>query len=545
MGMRFKKRTIKGIKRLNQIALIVAKYGLGELAEFTKSKKSTNIDETTVAERFKRMLEELGPTFVKFGQLLSTQEGILPISFIEELKKLQDEVEPFPFSEVKRIIEEETNKKLEEIFDEFEEQPEASASLGQVHKAKLKNGTFVAVKVQRPHIEETIDSDMFLLRKLGALIRNRVKQFFHFDIMPLIEEFDKTIHRELDYEIEAHYIDVFKKNFSVFDYVYVPEVYWEYTTTKVITMEYIFGYKATNKQSIIDAGFDLKKLAVDGAKVFWYQIFDVGLFHADPHPGNIIIMEDGRICYIDYGMVGKITDEDKVNLIEMISGFIEKDSSRIVYSIENFAHIPEDFDEDELKNDIEELIELYHSLPLKRMNLSRMLREVFSILRKHGILIKRSSSRLLRAIMIADGVGRDFYPDFNFVEIAAPFFKKFAKKFYSPLNIFKILIKPSPDYLIAAKKLPTTTKHLINTLQKGSIKVNVEVEQFPRMIDTFRYVARQIGISLIISAIIVGMSLLISNKIGPSIHSIPVVLIVSIILIIILAIGIIDAEKKL
>ncbi|WP_022669746.1 ABC1 kinase family protein [Hippea alviniae] len=543
--MRFKKRTIKGIKRLNQIALIVAKYGLGELAEFTKSKKSTNIDETTVAERFKRMLEELGPTFVKFGQLLSTQEGILPISFIEELKKLQDEVEPFPFSEVKRIIEEETNKKLEEIFDEFEEQPEASASLGQVHKAKLKNGTFVAVKVQRPHIEETIDSDMFLLRKLGALIRNRVKQFFHFDIMPLIEEFDKTIHRELDYEIEAHYIDVFKKNFSVFDYVYVPEVYWEYTTTKVITMEYIFGYKATNKQSIIDAGFDLKKLAVDGAKVFWYQIFDVGLFHADPHPGNIIIMEDGRICYIDYGMVGKITDEDKVNLIEMISGFIEKDSSRIVYSIENFAHIPEDFDEDELKNDIEELIELYHSLPLKRMNLSRMLREVFSILRKHGILIKRSSSRLLRAIMIADGVGRDFYPDFNFVEIAAPFFKKFAKKFYSPLNIFKILIKPSPDYLIAAKKLPTTTKHLINTLQKGSIKVNVEVEQFPRMIDTFRYVARQIGISLIISAIIVGMSLLISNKIGPSIHSIPVVLIVSIILIIILAIGIIDAEKKL
>ena len=543
--MRFKRKTIKGIKRFNQIALIITKYGLDELAEFTKPKSVDRIEETTVAQRFRNMFENLGPTFVKFGQLLSTQEGILPISFIEELKQLQDNVEPFAFDEVKKIIKNETGKELEEIFDEFEEQPEASASLGQVHKAKLKNGKFVAVKVQRPGIEEIIDSDMFLLRKLGALMRNRIKQFFHFDVMPLIEEFDKTIHRELDYEIEAHYIDVFKKNLSVFDYVYVPEVYWEYTTTKIITMEYIFGYKATNKQSIIDAGFDLQKLALDGAKVFWYQIFDVGLFHADPHPGNIIIMEDGRICYIDYGMVGKITDEDKVNLIEMVSGFIEKDSSRIVYSVENFANIPEDLDEEELKNDIEELIELYHSLPLKRMNLSRMLREVFRVLRKHGILIKRSSSRLMRAIMIADGVGRDFYPDFNFVETAAPFFKRFAKKFYSPLNILKILIKPSPDYLIAAKKLPTTTKHLINTLQKGSIKVNVEVKQFPRMIDTFRYVARQIGISLIISAVIIGSSLLIANKVGPSIHSIPIVLIISIIIIIILGLGIIDTEKKL
>ncbi len=543
MGIK-RTKAISGFKRFNQIAYIVTKYGLGELAEFTKI-RGKSVDESTVAKRFKKMLEELGPTFVKFGQLLSTQEGILPESFIEELKQLQDNVEPFGFDQVKSIIESELKRKMEDIFDEFEEIPEASASLGQVHKAKLKNGEFVAVKIQRPGIEEVIASDMFLLKRLGMLISRRVKQFFHFDIMPLIDEFDKTIRREMDYEIEAHFIEVFKKNFSKFDYVYVPHVYWQFTTRKIVTMEYIFGHKATNKQNLIEKGFDLKELATKGAKVFWYQIFDVGLFHADPHPGNIIIMEDGRICYIDYGMVGKITDEDKVNLIEMISGFIEKDAARILYSIENFATVGEGVREEELLADIDELIEMYHSLPLKRMNLTKILRDVFAVLRKHSIIIKRSSSRLLRAIMIADGVGRDFHPEFNFVDVAAPYFKKFAKKYYSPMNVLKILFKPSPDYLIAARKLPSATKHIVSSLQKGSFKIAAEVDEFTRMIDTFRYVARQIGISLVLSAVIVGMSILLANHVGPTIDSIPVVLIVSVLIIVILAIGIIDAERKL
>ncbi len=543
MGIK-RAKAVAGFKRFNQIAYIITKYGLGELAEFTRLKKRS-VDESTVAVRFRRMLEELGPTFVKFGQLLSTQEGILPESFIEELKQLQDNVEPFGFEEVKSIIESELSKSMEELFDEFDKVPEASASLGQVHKAKLKSGEYVAVKIQRPGIEDVIASDMFLLKRLGMLISKRVKQFFHFDIMPLIDEFDKTIRREMDYEIEAHFIEVFKKNLSKFDYVYVPRVFWQFTTRKIITMEYIFGYKATNKKRLIEAGFNLEELAVKGAKVFWYQIFDVGLFHADPHPGNIIIMNDGRICYIDYGMVGKITNEDKVNLIEMISGFIEKDATKIFYSIENFAAVSEDVNEDELIMDIDELIEMYHSLPLKRMNLTRILRDVFAVLRKHRIVIKRSSSRLLRAIMIADGVGRDFYPGFNFVDIAAPYFKKFARKYYSPFNVLKLLFQPSPDYLIAAKKLPSATKHIVNSMQKGSFKINAEVNEFSRMIDTFRYVARQIGISLVMSAVIIGMSILLANHVGPEIGSIPVVLIVSLVIIIVLAIGIIDAEKRL
>ena len=543
--MGIKKRSFQNFRRLNQIAFIVAKYGLGELAEFTKTKKAFRLDESTVAKRFRRMLEELGPTFVKFGQLLSTQEGILPEAFIEELKKLQDEVEPFGFEEVKHIIEKELKKPLNDIFDEFEKIPEASASLGQVHKAKLKNGKWVAVKVQRPDIENIINSDMFLLRRLGSLIANKVRHYFHFNIVPLIDEFDKTIKREMDYEIEAHYIDTFKKNLKPFEYVYVPEVYWEFTTRRVITMEYIFGYKATNKQSIIDAGFDLKDLALKGAKVFWYQIFDVGLFHADPHPGNIIIMNDGRICYIDYGMVGKINEDDKLSLIEMITGFIQKDASKIIYAIENFATVGVSSNIDELLNDIEELIETYHSLPLKRMQLSKILRDVFAVLRKHSIIIKRSSSRLLRAIIIADGVGRDFYGEFNFVEVAAPYFKRFAWKFYSPSNILKMLFTPNPNYLLLLKKFPKAARSIIDTLQEGSIKVDVEVNLFEKMINTFRYVARQIGISLIISAVIIGTSLLLAYRVGPKIHSIPLVLIIGVIIIIILGIGIYKAEKRL
>ncbi len=530
---------------MNEISKIVVRYGLGEFIGYAGLRRKKHIDETTIAFRFKRMLEELGPTFVKFGQLMSIQEGILPQSFIQELKNLQDNVEPFPFEDVKLIIEKCLHKKINDIFEEFEETPEASASLGQVHKAKLKNGKYVAVKIQRPGIIKTINSDMFLLHKLGLIIRKRVKDYFHFDIMPLIDEFDKTIKREIDYEIEAHFIEVFKKNFSVFDYIYVPEVYWQYTTEKIITMEYIFGYKATNKKSITEAGFDLKKLATQGAKVFWYQIFDVGVFHADPHPGNIIIMEDGRICYIDYGMVGKINDEDKLSLIEMISGFIEKDADRMLYSLENFASSNNKINNTELKNDIDELIEMYHSLPLKRMSLSKILRDVFAILRKHDIVIKRSSSRLLRAVMIADGVGRDFYPDFNFVDIAKPHFRKFAKKYYSPINILKIIATPNPNYIFSLKKLPIVSKKLLDSLEDGNIGVKAELVGFEKMLNTFRYVMRQVGISLIIAGLIIGNSILLANNVGPTIHSIPLTLIINTVLIIILAIGIITTEKKL
>ncbi len=536
---------MRGIKRFNEISKIVIKYGLGEFIEYTKIRKKNTIDETTIAFRFRRMLEELGPTFVKFGQLLSTQEGVLPQSFINELKNLQDNVEPFDFKDVKRIIKDSLHKDINEIFSEFEEVPEASASLGQVHKAKLKNSAYVAVKVQRPNIRETINSDMFLLKKLGMVIRKKVSEYFNFDIMPLIDEFDKTIKRELDYEIEAHFIEVFKKNLSVFENVHVPEVYWEFTSGKIITMEYVFGYKATNKQSIIDAGFDLNSLAEEGAKVFWYQIFDVGLFHADPHPGNIIIMKDGRICYIDYGMVGKINDDDKLNLIEMISGFIEKDADRILYSIDNFATAKGSVNKLNLKNDIDELIELYHSLPLKRMSMSKILRDVFAVLRKHGIIIKRSSSRLLRAIIIADGVGRDFYPDFNFVDVAKPYFKRFAKKFYSPLNVLKLLAEPNPNYLFAIKKLPIVSKRLLDSLEDGSIKIHADLTNFDKMISTFRYVARQIGISLVLSSIIIGESLLLMHNVGPKLHSIPISLLISIVVILLLIFGIVDSERKL
>jgi len=490
------------------------------------------------------MLEQLGPTFVKFGQLLSTQENILPESFINELKNLQDNVEPFPFDKVREIIEESFEKPLESVYEEFEEIPEASASLGQVHKAKLKNGQFVAVKIQRPGIVNTINSDMFLLKKLGLVTHKKIKEYLNFDILPLIDEFERTINRELDYEVEAHYIEIFKKNLSVFDYVYVPEVYWEFTKGRIITMEYIFGYKATNKESIVKAGFSLEKLAEDGAKVFWYQIFDVGLFHADPHPGNIIIMEDGRICYIDYGMVGQISDNDKLNLIEMTYGFIEKDVDKIIDSIENFSSSKKEIDKNELANDINELIEIYHYQPLKRMNMAKILKDVFAILRKHNIIINKSSTRLLRAIIIADGVGRDFHPNFNFVDVAKPHFKKFAKKFYSPINIVKLFAKPNLNYLISAKKLPIVTRKFLESLENGKIDVAVKVDDSDRMINTFRYVLRQVGISLVLSAVLITMAMLLAYNVGPKIDSIPLVLIIGILIVIILGIGIVKTEKK-
>ncbi len=310
-------------------------------------------------------------------------------------------------------------------------------------------------------------------------------------------------------------------------------------------MEYIFGYKATNKQLLIEKGFDLKKISEYGAKVFWYQIFDVGLFHADPHPGNIIIMEDGKICYIDFGMVGRIAEDDKFNLIEMISGFIEQDEDRMLQAIENFSKFKKEINKSELKNDIAELISIYHSLPLNRMHLSDMLHDVFDVLRKHKINITRSSSSLLRAITIADGVGRDFYPEFNFVKVAKPYFKRFARKYYSPFRIYKALLKPNANYLFAAKKLPVVFRNLFASLEDGKVKVSIDVYHLDKMTNTIRYVARQIGISLVMGSVIIATGMLVSNDAGPKVYGISLYLIISLLIVFILGIGIWHTDKKL
>ncbi len=536
------RRTFGNIKRFRQISLILAKYGFGYVAKNVKINKTRP---STNPEQFRKLLEELGPTFVKFGQLLSTQENILPYEFIEELKKLQDNVAPFEFSKVKAIIEAEYKKPLNEIFSHFSEDVEASASLGQVHKAILKNGQTVAIKIKRPNIEKIIQADIELLKQIGDYLNSKLKLYFNFEIKPFIVEFEETIKKELDYEIEAQYMQTFKDNLSQFKNIYVPKVFWEYTSRNILTMEFIDGYKATNIDSIKAAGFNTEKLATEGAKVFWTQIFDIGLFHADPHPGNIIIMRDGKICYLDYGMVGRVTEEDKLNLIEMILGFIQKDADKILISVSNFTMNTNILNNAYLKSDILELIDIYHSLPLKRIDISKVLRDLFKILKKYNIIISKNSLRLLRAIIIADGVGRQFYPDFNFTEVAKPYFESFAKKLYSPFKIFKKILQPNATYAILANKIPFLFKKVENIFESDHIKVEIEIKGLDRLINTIRLVSRQIGISLIISSIILGTSILTRYHFEKTFFGIPLKLLIPLIIIIILGIGIYKAEKDL
>ncbi|MGC8706315.1 MAG: ABC1 kinase family protein, partial [Desulfurella sp.] len=425
------------------------------------------------------------------------------------------------------------------------ENVEASASLGQVHKAILVDGQTVAIKVKRPNIEKIIQSDIELLKQIGDYLNSKLKLYFNFEIKPFILEFEETIKKELDYEIEAQYMQTFKENLAQFKNVYVPKVFWEYTSRNVLTMEFIDGFKATNIENIRQAGFDTQKLAIEGAKVFWTQIFDIGLFHADPHPGNIIIMHDGKICYLDYGMVGRVTEDDKLNLVEMILGFIQKDADKILISVSNFTLNANILNNAYLKSDIVELIDIYHSLPLKRIDISKVLRDLFRILKKYNIIISKNSLRLLRAIIIADGVGRQFYPDFNFTEIAKPYFESFAKKLYSPFRILKKILQPNATYAIIANKIPFLFKKAEDVLESGQVKIEIQINELDKLINTIRLVARQIGISLIISSIILGTSILIKDHLGKTVFGLPIKLVISVIIIIILGIGIYKAEKEL
>lgn len=535
----------KNIKRLKKIFTIAAKYGLGEFTERTKGfffkKKVTN-----VGEKLRLLLEDLGPTFIKLGQLLSTREDIFPSSVTDELKKLRDEVAPIPFEQIKTRIEEEIHAPINKVFLSIDEKSLASASIGQVHKAKLKDGKEVIIKVKKPHIEKIVRADISIMKHTLLAVGRDVKRILKTDLMPLLREFEESIEREMNYEIEANFADIFREKYKNTPNIYVPTIYWQYTTKNILTMEYIDGVKADDVEKIKQMGFDIKKLSREGAKIFWRQIFEFGIFHADPHPSNILLMKDGRICYIDYGMVGRLSEEDRLNLADMLMGFIQKDADRMFYAIKNFVEFKEEINIQAIKRDIAQIIDTYHSLPLEKINAGNMLREVFNLARRHKAYLNRSSLLLLRAVIIADGVGRKLYPQFNFVEVARPFFKKFITK---KLNIFKILNTMIAHfniaYLLNMRRIPYILSEFLRKMERGEIDVNVKIKGMSDFLRREHLISRQRNLTFILCAVLLSTALIWAGGFKYNLLGIPIIFIAAFVIITFIIIMMIDAERRL
>lgn len=508
------------IKRSRKIINVFIKYGLDYLIDKSKLKLLYRIKKIpkvyeviSLPKRVCLSLEELGPTFIKFGQILSTRPDFLPPAFISELEKLQDKVPAFDSSQVKEIIKKELGKDIEKLFKKFDEIPIASASLAQVHKAVLPNGDIVAVKIQRPNIKEIIEIDLEILKDLMGFIEKRLTNNWVYHPNLMIKEFKKAIQREIDFTNEAHYYEKFRINFKDIDYIKIPKIYWDMTTTKILVMEFIEGVKIN--EIILGKYRDIfnpKEVARRGAYIVLKQIFEDGFFHADPHPANIFVLPPATIAMLDVGQVGYVDDSMVKNGAELLLAMMNKDLDKGMQCLKALGMLEIEYNETILRNDFAELIESYVGIPLKDIEIKKLAQDTIGVMVRHNLVLPSNLALMIKALSMAETTGRQLDPDFDIVVVGKPFITKIIKKRFSPDELLKrgnIFIQDSIELI---EKLPQHLSSILKNLKEGKLKFIFENKQHEKITIEINRLAILLSFSIVIAALIISSSLLIKIK---------------------------------
>jgi ubiquinone biosynthesis protein len=435
--------TYRDLRRYSQIGTILVRYGFSDLHARLRAHnyipwggalkgETKKVRHLSAPQRLRMAFEELGPTFIKLGQLMSTRADLLPPSFIEEMSMLQDAASPFPFSEARPLIEGGLNRPLDEAFLSIEEEPAAAASLAQVHRAITAAGDVVAVKVQRPDIERIVTADIRILYDLAGLAERHLAESRWYEPTRLVDEFARTIRRELDFVREGRTMDRFRRYFAGDPTVYIPAVYWNLSAPKLLTTEYIRGVKVTDLERIDAAGLDRKAIAVNGANFILREVFDFRFFHADPHPGNVFVLPGNVIAPVDFGMTGAITEETADNLAAMFVAVMNRDMNALVKMLRAMGWLRDPGNADELKLDLHDLIERNLGVALQDMDMRSILEEIMAVIRRYGLRLPPGLALMARALLVSEGVGRVVDPAFNILEHARPYARRLMLRRFDP-----------------------------------------------------------------------------------------------------------------
>lgn len=539
-------QTYRNIKRYRQIIAVFMKYGFGDILDrlrlefhiklgrkLRKKALPEEIVYTSSAERMRRAFEELSGTFVKLGQMLSVRPDLIPPDFVAEFSKLQDAVPPFPFEQAQALIESQLSRPcaeglrriapLEELFDDFDPTPLAAASIAQVHRAKTKSGHDVAVKIQRPGISDLIETDLQMLFDLAQLIERRIPESQLYNPVGIVDEFARTIRRELDFIREGRNMDRFKQNFEWSDTIYVPKVYWELTTSQILTMEYIDGIKLKDFEKLEAAGLDKRTIAINGAKAILQQVFEHGFFHADPHPGNIFVLENNVIVPIDYGMMGRLDDESREALGQLLEGIVRQDVDKIIKVFLEIGLIDENMNAKTLKLDLMDFIDQYYQAPLHQLEIGKVLEHLLEILRKHRIKFPADLIMMGRALAIEEGVGQTLYPDFDMASLAEPYVRKLMLKKFDPRRRIKRLSRLYDDLESLIKILPSDLKVILAKVKKGELNVKFEHKGLEDLIHELDQSSNRLTFGMVIAALIIGSSLIMHSGKGPMFLGFPAI----------------------
>lgn len=529
-------RNIRSLKRYRQVLGILIKYGFGHIIEqlnidyylelgkriVSLGTASRDMERLTQAARIRLALEELGPTFIKLGQLLSTRPDIVPQDVIEELKKLQDHLPPVATEEVMAQIHRELGYPVEELFGEFDKTPLATASIAQVHRGTLKSGEQIVCKVRRPEVETIIETDLDIMLGLAYLIEKHLPGGEMYDPIGVVKEFRRAISRELDFSREGRTIDRFSSNFADDETVRIPAIHWDYSGRTVLTLEYLSGIKISDVEKLKARGHDLKELARNGANSFLKQVFIHGFFHADPHPGNIHVLPDNVICIFDFGMVGRLDDDLKLQLTELLLSVLKRDVDHIISQLLYSGDLHDEANLKNLKRDLTEFIDDYYDILLQDIRVGKLLIDFIEILTEYRIKFPSNLMLLSRALIAMEGIGRQLDPDFNMVEQLKPFAEQIVKNRYSPANMAKEANRTFQSYQSLAKNLPKDIKEFINRINRNQFKIDLEHRGLERLINDLDKSTNRISFSLVIASLIIGSSLIMQTDKGPMLFGFPV-----------------------
>ena len=513
------KHAFRDAHRLKQIVAALFKSGLGYYIYQLKlgnylfwHQKTDQKKPEDLPKKVRMAMDELGGTFVKLGQLLSLRPDLIPKEYCDEFGKLQDNVSGFSFSEAKKIVEEELKHKINEIFSGFEEDPIASASIGQVHKAKLLNGIRVVVKVQRPEIKELMDTDIDLLYHLAELMQNHVEELRDYNLRSIIDEFKRYTLNELDYLKESRNIDRFYKNFLGSQTVKVPKVYWDFTTKKVLVMGYIDGVPIDDKEGLKNWNCDEKIISKNLADCFLKQVFEDGFFHADPHPANVFVLPGNKIAILDYGICGNLTEDMKEKLVNLLVSLVSRDFNDVIDGFLNIGMIEEK--DQTLINDFESIVEEYADANIDQIDFVHLFNDLIFVARRHNISLPVDLILLSKAIITIEGVGLQLNPDFNLSASLHEYVDTITAKRLRPSYIIKSFVDDVSNFRDNIKLVPRQINEILSKLKKGELGVHFERKDLVQLEKEIDRSSNRVSLGVIIAALVVASALILNVRNG-------------------------------